>query len=116
MALTLRETWLVVQHAEGDAASHVCRNATAKQRQRSALWEDKLQHFHQQLHPGILTDGQQGDDFTASSYNDGKRSKSGGIHDEIASTTSLLSDLQLDQALLVVHDLVIYFDQLFFNF
>jgi len=88
-----RGTWLAEQHAEGDAANHVCRNATAKRRQRLTLWEDKLQHFDQKLHPRILTDGQQGDDFTAGSHNNGKGGKSGGIHDEIASTTSLLSDL-----------------------
>ena len=32
------------------------------------------------------------------------------------STNSLLTDLQLDQPLLVIHDLVVNFDQLFFNF
>ena len=93
MALTSREIWLAEQHAEGDAANPVCRNATTKQRQRLTLWENKFQHFDDQLHPGIFFDWQDGNDFGASSYKDGKRGSSGGIHDGIASTTSLLSDL-----------------------
>ena len=116
MALTSLGIWLAAQHVKGDAANPVGRNATARQRQRLTLWENKLQHLDQQLHPGVFTDGQQGDDFTASSHQDGKCGESRGIHDGIASIASLLSDLKLDQPLLVIHDLVIYFDQLFFNF
>lgn len=80
MALTLRETWLAEQHAEGDAANHVCRNATAKQRQRSALWEDKLQHFNDQLNPGVFLDWQDGNDLRAGSHKDGNSSSSCGVH------------------------------------
>lgn len=116
MALTSLGIWLAAQHVKGDAANPVGRNATTRQHQRLTLWEDKLQHLDQQLHPGAFADGQQSDDFTASSHQDGKCSEGRGIHDGIASIASLLSDFQLDQALLVVHDLVVNFDQLFFNF
>jgi len=93
VASELRETWLVVQHAVGDAASHVCRNATTKQRQRLALWEKNLQRFDKKLHPRVFFNGQQGNDFRAGSDHNCNGSSSRGIHDEIASVTSLLLDL-----------------------
>jgi hypothetical protein len=116
VASELRETWLVVQHAVGDAASHACRNATTKQRQRSALWEQNLQRFDKKLHPRVFFNGQQGNDFRAGSDHNRNGSSSRGIHDEIASATSLWLDLQLDQPLLVIKDTIIHLSNLFFKF
>jgi len=93
VASELHETWLVVQHAVGDAASHACRNATTTQRQRSALWENNLQSLHNELYPRVFFNGQQGNDFRAGSDHNRNGSSSRGIHDEIASVTSLLLDL-----------------------
>lgn len=105
----------VVPHDSNDAANPYHQNEPAKWCRRSALWEYNLQCFHNQLHPGILFDGQQSDDFRACSHDDGDNSSSSGIHDGIASVTSLLSDFQLDQPLLVIKDTIVDFSNLFFK-
>jgi len=105
----------VVLHGSSDAANPYHQNEPTKLCRRSALWEYNLQRFHNQLHPGIFLDGQQRDDFRASGHNDGNDSSSSGIHDEIASTASLLSDFQLDQPLLVIKDTIVDLSNLFFK-
>lgn len=52
--------------------------------QPSALWEDHLQSFNDQLNPTVFLDWQQADNFRTSSNDDGNDSGSGGIHNGIA--------------------------------
>ena len=104
-----------VPHDSNDVANPYHQNEPTKRCRRSALWEYNLQCFNNQLHPGIFLDGQQRDDFRACSHDDGNDSSSSWIHDEIASTASLLSDFQLDQPLLVIKDTIVDFSNLFFK-
>jgi len=46
----------------------------------SALWEDHLQCFKDELDPAVFFDGKQGDDFAACSHQNCQNSCCGGVH------------------------------------
>ncbi len=63
-----------------DDASPCRQTALAIPCQSSTLWEDNFQRLHDQLHPAILFDRQQGNNLRASGNNDGDCSGSSGVH------------------------------------
>ena len=78
--LTFSRTCSPVLFCAGDHAKSFDRIALAIPCQPSALWENNLQGFDDQLHPGVFFDRQQGDDFGACSHDDCDGGSGGGIH------------------------------------
>jgi len=63
---------------------------------------DDVQDVNQKLHPAIAADREQGQDFRASSSDDGDDCDCGGIHHWMLTALTLAADLKLTQSLLVV--------------
>ena len=70
-----RGTYSPAPIAVGGRANPYHRSGSAR-----LLWENDLQSFDDQLHPGVLLDRQQGNDFRASSDHDSDGCECGGIH------------------------------------
>lgn len=65
----------------GDDPASPCRRiAPARWCRISALWENDLQRFDDQLHPAVFLDGQQCDYFAACCNDNRNNGQSGGIH------------------------------------
>ncbi len=64
----------------GGHANPCRRIVPARPFRRSALWEQNVQRFNNQLNPAVLFDGQDGDDLGAGGYEDGDHCCSGRIH------------------------------------
>lgn len=64
----------------GDHANACRRIAPARPCRISALWEDHLQGFDDQLDPAVFLDRKDGDDLRASGNQNGDYSCGGGIH------------------------------------
>jgi len=64
----------------GNHARFYRQTAPAMRCQLSALWENYLERFKDELHPRIFLDWKQSNNFRASSNNDCNGSSSGGIH------------------------------------
>ena len=78
------ETYGPERHAAGHAASPYRQSAGATSFLASALWEERLQTFEQELQPAVAANGQQRNDFTAG-RNDDRGNRGGrGIHGLIA--------------------------------
>ena len=75
-----RGTYSPAPIAVGGRASPYHQSAKATSCRRLLFWEDDLQCLDDQLHPGVLLDRQQGDNFRTSSDHDGDSSNGSGIH------------------------------------